>query len=189
MLMTSRSLSLCAGLALALTLGPIAPLSGTIGTAQAQTSFTLDKLQISTPWSRATPKGAPVGGAYLTITNTGAEADRFIGVTSPQAGKIELHEMRMEGNVMVMRPLANGLEIKPGTKVTLEPNGYHLMLLDLKKPLEQGGHFAATLIFEKAGKVDVDFTIAPMGARSPDASKAPNDKMKEEMNHSMEHHH
>jgi len=162
--------------------------------AQAQTSqtaktavpasYSLGALQISTPWSRATPKGAPVGGAYLTITNTGSQADRFIGVTSAQAGKVELHEMRMEGTVMVMRPLANGLDIKPGAKVTLEPNGYHLMLMDLKKPLEQGEQFAATLSFEKAGKVEVTFTIAGMGARSPDAAP-----MKSEMNHQMDHKH
>ncbi|NDA46245.1 MAG: copper chaperone PCu(A)C [Alphaproteobacteria bacterium] len=150
----------------------------------AETSYNLGALQISTPWSRATPKGAPVGGAYLTITNTGTEADRFIGVTSAQAGKVELHEMRMEGTVMVMRPLANGLDLKPGAKVTLEPNGYHLMLMDLKKPLEQGGQFAATLSFEKAGKIDVTFTIAAMGARSPAAAP-----MKSEMDHQMEHHH
>ena len=85
---------------------------------------------------------------------------------------------------MVMRPLANGLDIKPGAKVTLEPNGYHLMLMDLKKPLEQGEQFTATLSFEKAGKVEVTFTIAGMGARSPDAAP-----MKSEMNHQMDNKH
>src|SRR5690242_11403808 len=71
-------------------------------------------LQISTPWARATPKGATVGGAYMKITNNGSEPDRLIGGSSPVAGKFEIHEMSMQGDVMKMRPLQNGIEIKPG---------------------------------------------------------------------------
>ena len=73
--------------------------------------------------------------------------------------------MKMDGSVMKMRPLADGLEIKPGQTVELNPGGYHVMFVGLKKQLMQGDHFKATLEFAKAGKVDVDFSVAGIGAR------------------------
>jgi len=68
---------------------------------------------------------------------------------------------------MKMRPVAGGLEIKPGQSVELTPSGYHVMLVGLKQQLEQGQHFKATLEFAKAGKVDVDFAVEGIGAQSP----------------------
>jgi copper(I)-binding protein len=124
-------------------------------------------LQISAPWARATPKGAAVGGGYLKITNTGTTADRLIGGSTDVAGGVEVHEMSMSGSTMRMRHLANGLEIKPGQTVELKPGGYHLMFTPLKQQLRQGQHFKATLQFEKAGKVDVDFSVAGIGATAP----------------------
>jgi copper(I)-binding protein len=74
--------------------------------------------------------------------------------------------MSMSNGVMKMQELANGLEIKPGETVELKPGGLHLMFVNLKKPLTEGEHVKATLNFAKAGKVDVDFTVAGIGARS-----------------------
>ncbi len=122
------------------------------------------KLKISTPWARATPKGAPVGGGYLTITNMDSEPDRLIGGSATIAKAVDVHEMKMEKGIMKMRELANGLEIKPGQTVTLEPEGYHLMFTGLKKPLKKGEHVKVTLRFAKAGKVDVDFAVEGIGA-------------------------
>ena len=68
-------------------------------------------LTLAQPWSRATPGGAKVGGGYLSITNTGAASDRLIGGSFPLASKVEVHEMRMEGDVMRMKPVEGGLEI------------------------------------------------------------------------------
>jgi len=93
---------------------------------------------ITQAWSRATPGGAKVGGGFLTIENRGASADRLIGGSAEIAGKVQVHEMAMNGGVMTMRPLDKGLAIEPGQKVKLAPGGYHLMLLDLKRPLKQG---------------------------------------------------
>jgi copper(I)-binding protein len=122
-------------------------------------------LQISAPWARATPKGASIGGGYLKITNTGTSPDRLLGGSTPVSGKIEVHEMSMaSGGVMKMREVSGGLEIKPGETIELRPGAVHLMLVGLKHQLSQGGHFKATLQFEKAGKVDVDFSIAGIGA-------------------------
>jgi copper(I)-binding protein len=136
-----------------------------VSSAQASDA-TVGSLKISAPWARATPKGASVGGGYMTITNTGTAPDRLIGGSTDVAKRFEVHEMKMEGGVMKMRPVAGGIEIKPGQTVTLDPSGYHVMLMGLKKQLMQGDHFKATLQFAKAGKVDVDFTVEGIGAKT-----------------------
>jgi len=129
-----------------------------------------DSVKISAPWARATPKGAAVGAGYMTITNNGSTPDRLVGGASEVASDFEIHEMRMDNGVMRMRQITNGLEIKPGQSVELKPGGNHVMFLGLKKPLAQGEHVKATLAFEKAGKVDVDFTVESIGAQKPDSA-------------------
>jgi periplasmic copper chaperone A len=124
-------------------------------------------LVISQAWSRATPKGAKIGGGYLTIENKGSAPDRLIGGSSDVAGSIQVHEMTVINGVMKMRPLENGLTIDPGKTVKLAPGGYHLMLMDLKSPLKQGDKLPITLEFEKAGKVQVSFDIEGIGAQAP----------------------
>lgn len=123
-------------------------------------------LKISAAWARATPKGAPVGGGYLTITNTGAASDRLIGGSSGAATRFEIHDMSMDNGVMKMRPVESGIEIKPGQTVKLKPGGYHVMFVGLTKPFERGDHVKATLKFEKAGDVPVDFTVEGIGAQT-----------------------
>ena len=131
--------------------------------------FKLGDLQIEHPWSRATPKGAKVGGGYVTVTNQGSAADRLLSVSSPAAGKVELHEMTMQDGIMKMRPLLKGIVIEAGQTVALAPGGLHIMFVDLAAPLEKGKPFAATLTFEKAGAIDVTFAVEAMGAReAPD---------------------
>ena len=120
-------------------------------------------LVISSPWSRATPGGAQVAAGYLVITNKGLSAERLISFATDLAEQPEIHEMTNEGGVMKMRPLAKGLSIPAGASVKLEPGGYHLMLLKLKKPLVAGQRFKATLVFEKAGPLDVEFEVRAMG--------------------------
>ncbi len=131
---------------------------------------TAGSMKISAPWARATPKGAAVGAGYMTITNNGSAPDRLIGGASEVASGFEIHEMTMDNGVMRMRPLGKGLEIKPGQSVELKPGGNHVMFLGLKKPLAQGEHVKATLAFEKAGTVDVDFTVESIGAQKPDSA-------------------
>jgi copper(I)-binding protein len=77
---------------------------------------------------------------------------------------VEIHEMKMEGNVMRMRELEHGLEIKPGATVALAPGGFHLMMMGLKAPLKQGEKVPVTLTFEKAGSIDVELEVKAMGA-------------------------
>ena len=123
-------------------------------------------LKVSAPWARATPKGAAVGAGYMTITNSGSAPDRLVGGSAEIAGEFEIHEMTMDKGVMRMRPLANGLEIKPGQTVEFKPGGNHVMFVDLKKPLTKGDRIKATLTFEKAGKVEVEFTVEGIGAQT-----------------------
>jgi copper(I)-binding protein len=141
-----------------------------IATAAAQ-EFKVGSLEIGQPWARATPKGATIGGGYLKITNKGAEPDRLVGGSSPVAGRFEIHEMTMVDGVMKMRPLANGLEIKPGQTLELKPGGLHVMLVGLKQPLEAGQTLKGTLVFEKAGTVEIEYKVEPIGA-SPKAEGA-----------------
>ena len=127
-------------------------------------TYKVGKLVITAPWARATPKGAPVGGGYLTITNTGSEPDRLIGGSFPGAARFEVHEMTMQNGVMRMRPVAKGIEIKPGQTVELKPGGYHLMFFGLKQQLKQGDTVSGTLQFAKAGRVEITFRVGSIAA-------------------------
>jgi hypothetical protein len=120
-------------------------------------------LEIKHPWSRATPKGATIAAGYMTIINTGQEPDRLIGGSTPAAGKFEIHEMAMDGGVMKMRPLANGIEIKPGATVELKPGSFHLMFVGIEAPFEKGQRVKGTLQFEKAGTVEVEYAVEAIG--------------------------
>jgi copper(I)-binding protein len=130
------------------------------GTAAAQ-NYQLKDLVIDHPYARATPPGARVGGAYLTIENKGASADKLVDASSPAAKVVEIHEMAMDAGVMKMRPV-RGIEIKPGAKAELTPGGYHIMLIDLKQQLKSGDKIPLTLVFEKSGKVDVTVAVEAM---------------------------
>jgi copper(I)-binding protein len=141
-------------------------LAATTGTALAQT-YTVGALKIEQPWARATPGGAKVGGGYLTITNTGSESDRLVGGTLVQAGRFEMHEMKMDGGTMQMREVKGGLEIGPGQKVEFKPGGYHIMFMDLRGPFKQGQTLKGQLRFEKAGTVDIEYKVQSMGAGAP----------------------
>ena len=109
-------------------------------TAAQATDYNVGPIQITAPWARATPKGASSGAAYMTITNTGKTPDKVSCVSSDASAACQIHTMTMDNGVMQMRPVEGGLEIKPGETVTLKPGGLHVMLVNLKHPLEQGKH-------------------------------------------------
>lgn len=138
-------------------------LSLAAATAHAR-DYKAGSLDIADPWSRATPKGASVAAGYMKITNTGAAPDRLISGSSDAAPTFEVHEMTMDNGVARMRPVKGGLEIKPGETVELKPGSFHVMFVGLKKPLSTGDHIKATLVFEKAGTVNVEYDVRAMGA-------------------------
>jgi periplasmic copper chaperone A len=129
--------------------------------------FRADTIVVMQPWIRATPGGAKVAGGYVTIINTGSEPDRLIGGELAQAGHFSVHEMKMSGNVMQMREVEGGLEIKPGQKIEFSPSGYHIMFMDLREPLKQGDTVKGQLRFEKAGVVNIEYHVEGIGAQHP----------------------
>jgi periplasmic copper chaperone A len=127
--------------------------------------YKVGAIEIDHPWSRAVPKGATVAAGYVTIKNTGAEPDRLISGSTPVAGKFEIHEMSVDNKgVMRMRPVPAGVVVKPGETVELKPQSLHIMMTGLKQPIEKGKPFKGSLVFEKAGAVEVDFAVEGLGA-------------------------
>jgi periplasmic copper chaperone A len=136
------------------------------GGARAE-DYKVGTIEISNPWTRATPKGATVAGAYMKISNKGSAPDRLVGGSAAIADQFQVHSMAMEKGVAKMRPVEGGLEIKPGETIELKPGSFHVMLTGLKQPLAKGQKVKGTLEFEKAGKVDVEYAVAPVGASAP----------------------
>lgn len=140
----------------------------TLSNALAQTR-TSSGLEISGAWTRATPPGAKVAGGYVKVTNTGTAPDRLVGGKFALSERVEIHSMSMSDGIMKMEQVSGGLEIKPGETVQLKPGGLHLMFMGLSSDVKQGKPIAGALKFEKAGDVAVEFAVAPLGAKSPDA--------------------
>ena len=128
-------------------------------------------LRVVGAWARATPGGATVGAAYAEIHTPASAGDKLLRVTTPAAGRAEIHTHVNEDGVMKMRRL-EALELEPGTVVKLEPGGKHLMLFDLKAPLSDGATVPLTLTFERAGSIEVTAKIAPIGAKKPNTGSA-----------------
>lgn len=121
----------------------------------------LGSINISSPFTRATLPNAPVGGGFMSIENTGAEADMLVSVSAAPdlAGAAQIHTMAMDGDVMKMRQLVDGLEIPSGETVVLAPGGNHIMFMGLKKPFVEGQSVKVTLTFAKAGSVEVELPV------------------------------
>lgn len=120
-------------------------------------------------WIRGTVAQQKATGLFAQISSV--QGSRLVGVSSPVAGVAEVHEMAMEGNVMKMRALPNGLALPAGQTVELKPGGYHVMLMDLKQPLEAGSTVPVTLVFEGADKkresVELQVPVKAMNAAMP----------------------
>lgn len=132
-------------------------------------SFTVGDLAVTGAFTRATLPGAKAAGGFMTITNAG-EADRLVGAETRSAKITEVHEMKMEGEVMKMTRLSDGLGIPAGVSVELKPGGYHVMMMGLIQGLNEGACLEVVLKFEKAGELPVmlnvggtDADAAPMG--------------------------
>lgn len=125
----------------------------------------LAQVTVGEPWVRATVAAQKASGAFMTLTSV--QPVKLVGVSSPAAGVVEMHEMKMENDMMRMRQMPT-LDLPAGQPVKLAPGGYHLMLLDLKQPLKEGEKIALTLEFEDAkkvrSKVVVDAPVKPLNA-------------------------
>lgn len=128
----------------------------------------LGDLTLNGAFTRATLPGAPVAGGFVTITNGGTSDDRLIGGKASFAGEVQVHEMAMEGEVMKMRQLSDGLVIPAGSSVELKPGSYHLMFMGLKQPLTEGETVTIDVTFEKAGSVTLPLAVMSPGAKCAD---------------------
>ncbi len=121
-------------------------------------------LELEGAYARAMLPGQPVGGGFVTIKNTGDEDDRLVSASSPAAGAVELHEMAMQGEVMKMRKIDDGIPVPAGETVELRAGGLHMMFMQVKTPFAEGDAVPVTLTFEKAG--DIELTL-PVTSAAP----------------------
>ena len=123
------------------------------------------QVKIDEPWARATVPGQKATGVFMKLTAT--QASQLVGVSSPVAGVAEVHEMKMDGNVMKMSAVP-AIDLPAGKSVALQPGGYHVMLMDLTQTLKEGDTVPVTLTFEdKTGKkqtVEVKAPVKALGA-------------------------
>lgn len=133
----------------------------------AHAAIVVGDIEISGPFTRATLPNAPVAAGFLTIANHGGENDRLVAVESPIAKEGQIHEMAMQGDVMKMQHLPDGIVIPAGETLVLEPGGYHLMFMGLTGPIKEGDKVPVTLTFEKAGTVTIDLIAAGTAADAP----------------------
>lgn len=134
----------------------------TSATAQAQAAD--PAITIKDAWVRTTVPGQKATGAFMKIT--AKEGTRLVGASTPVAGVAEVHEMKMDGDVMKMRAVPV-LELPAGKTVELKPGGYHVMLMDLKAALPKDSTVPLTLLFKDAkgveGKLELKLPVAAMG--------------------------
>ncbi|PIW28949.1 MAG: hypothetical protein COW30_06330 [Rhodospirillales bacterium CG15_BIG_FIL_POST_REV_8_21_14_020_66_15] len=120
-------------------------------------------IAVTGAWARPTIGRLRVTAAYFQAAVTGKDADRLTGARTPVAAHAELHEHVMQNDVARMRPVA-GVPVAPGKPATFRPGGYHVMIKDLKQPLNEGDTFPLTLTFEIAGDVTVQVTVMKKAA-------------------------
>lgn len=139
-----------------------------LGQHDSQPRWQAGELEVSAPWSREIPPAAPVAAGYLSIRNRGSRDDRLVEVRSEAAARMEIHELRHEDGMARMRQLPDGLPLPAGETVELRPGGYHLMFITPADGFVAGRQVDATLVFEHAGELPVEFEVRPIGAQSPD---------------------
>ncbi len=144
--------------------------------ASATGTLWAQSVEVKDAWVRTSVQGQKATGAFMTIT--AKEGAKLVGVSSPVAGVAEVHEMKMEGDIMRMRAVAGGLDLPAGKAVELRPGGYHVMLMDLKAALPKDATVPLTLVFKDAkgveSKVELNLpvtTAAPAGKAAMDASQ------------------
>ena len=142
--------------------------------ALAWTGASQAQVQVKDAWARAAVQGQTATGAFMSLTSI--EGARLIGASSPVAGVVEIHEMVMDGNVMKMRAVP-GLDLPPGRSVELKPGGYHVMLLDLKRPLKVGERVPVELRLETRDKrlvtqpIEVEVALRAPASAAGDAHR------------------
>lgn len=137
-------------------------LSAAVAALSAASAFA-GEIMAMKPFAYATAPTAKAGGAYISVMSHGA-ADRLIGAKSDIAKRVEVHEHIKDGDVMRMREVKAGIELPAGGMIEMAPGGYHVMLMGLNAPLEEGTDIAVTLVFESGAELAVDVPVKKRGA-------------------------
>lgn len=135
-----------------------------VGTAHGQ------DIAVKDAWTRATVAGQKATGAFMSIT--AKDGAKLVAASSPVAGVVEIHEMKMDGGVMKMRAIPGGLDLPAGKAVELKPGGYHVMLMDLKTPLAKDSEVPLTLVVKNAKGVESKIDLKLKAALSAPDGKA-----------------
>ena len=117
-----------------------------------------DGLTVTNAWSRTTPPGVTVGVVYFTLKNDTGKSDRLLKISSPIAAKVQVHRTEIQDGMARMREVAV-LHVDANQTVEFAPNGMHVMLMGLKKPLVEGQKFQLDLLFEVAGPRKVQVVV------------------------------
>ncbi|GAA5104615.1 copper chaperone PCu(A)C [Bartonella jaculi] len=136
----------------------------------AAQQYKLGDIEILHPWTRATPRGIKMSSGYLYIINHSNTPDRLISISTTGVQSTEIHSMAVVNDIMKMEKMHNGIEIPGNGEITLKPGGNHIMFMGLSQPFKVGDKVSAKLTFEKAGIIDVDFSVNSMAATSPSKS-------------------
>ena len=144
---------------------PLAPIALIL--SLMSTAAFAQAVDVQGAWARATVQGQMASGAFMKLT---AKTDtKLVGISSPVAGVVEVHEMKMEGDIMKMRALEGGVDLPAGKSVELKPGGYHVMLMDLKMPLKKDTTIPMTLVFKDAKGVQSTMAIKVPVSTAPPA--------------------
>lgn len=138
-----------------------------LGTSTRAAIYQLGGLRIAEPWSRSAAAHT-TGVGFVTLTNIGKVVETLTAIETPAAARVEIHKTSMSAGIMSMKRLDHGLMLRPGESVSFAPGGYHLMLVDLNKPLKAGDTFPAILIFASGNKIRVVFPVKAMGSVNTD---------------------
>jgi copper(I)-binding protein len=130
----------------------------------------LAQVTVLEPWVRATVPNQKASGAFMRVQS--ATAQRLVGVSTPVAGRAEIHEMAMENNTMRMRQV-DAIDLPAGKPVNLASGGYHVMFFDLKRQLKEGETVPVTLVLQDGAKkkssVTVEAQVKPLTYVAPAA--------------------
>lgn len=139
---------------------------GVFALAAAAHEYKFGELEVVHPWVHAPLKGSKIVDGFMKIINHGTTPDRLLSVSVEFAAGSQIHDMKMEGNVMKMAELKDGIVIPAGATVELKPQSLHVMFMDLKEDLIPDEMVNGELVFEKAGKLKVEFMVEPATAQN-----------------------
>jgi len=129
-------------------------------------------IRVENAWARATAPGQIAGSGYFTLINAGDQPDQLIAVSTPIAAQAQIHRTSMDGGVMRMRELTEGLALPARSRVELKPGGTHLMFMSLQSPFVAGSSFPVTLKFRTAGEVTLRLRVEPITGPSASGQRS-----------------